>query len=966
MKNKFTWYGLIAIILLGTGICFVGCKDEVNAVVQYVGKVVYGGTTTPFADLEVKVTNGDKIHCVTHTDKNGDFSLSVRVNEIDGSYYLLAGDSTCVPKKVKLGGYGQKKVDLGVIDVEGPTLPIVTTHPIRNVITDKATSGGNVVSDGRSTVTARGVCWSKSENPTTKDNYTTNGSGTGEFESQMTELEYNTVYYVRAYATNRLGTAYGNQIKFSTMSGKAEVKTDSVYAVTAVSAKCAGKVTDDGGFKVTARGVCWAKSPDPTTTDYIANEGSGKGTFVCALRNLDINAIYYVRAFATNETGTFYGEQVKIQTLDGMAVVELNSIKDITATSATVNAAVTYDCDIAVTERGVCWSTNQYPTIDGSHVVTGRGMGSYVCSITKLEYGTKYYVRAYATNSTGTAYSEQYAFTTFDGMAIVTTANATNITAISATCGGDVTNDGTLTVTARGVCYGITQYPTIEGDHTTDGNGTGKFTSTLSNLNDKTAYYYRAYAITNAGTSYGEQRTFTTKDGSATVVLGESSDIKAASAIWTATITGDGGIKVTERGFCYSTNQYPTIDGDHIVVGNGLGEFTGTLTKLIHNKLYYIRAYAINAIGTVYSEQKQFTTASGLPIVTTKETTATSITISSGGNILEDGGYTISARGICYSTTNSTPTINDNYTVAGLGIGDFSTIITNVSVNTTYYIRAYATNSICTAYGDVIIVTTGNGLPTITTANIGENVTETTANGGGQVTDDGGYAVTAYGICWNTLPYPTINDNKTNDGAGTGYFSSTINDIDITGSNTYYVRAYATNKNGTAYGEQIKVSKENLDYKTLPRTEYGGYIYVLYKDMGAMSFNEANKVCEELVFAGYDDWQIPENEVLLQIMTYYTTGWMRNDGKPFTYRTIQNAVMHNLESSAYYYATNELYGYVGIISSNYYEKCTKEECDLERYDCCWERFYYHTGPSFRGNVTNGGRIRPVRKYKATK
>lgn len=947
MKNKFTWCGLIAIILLGTGICFVGCKDEVNAVVQYVGKVVYGGTTTPFADLEVKVTNGDKIHCVTHTDKNGDFSFSVRVNEIDGSYYLLAGDSTCIPKKVKLGGYGQKKVDLGVIDVEGPTLPVVLTTPISNVSTGKAVSGGNVTSDGRSTVTARGVCWSKSEEPTISDSHTTNGGGTGEFESQMTELEYNTVYYVRAYATNRLGTAYGNQIKFSTMSGKAEVKTDSVYAVTAVSAKCAGKVTDDGGFKVTARGVCWAKSPDPTTTDYIANEGSGKGTFVCALRNLDINAVYYVRAFATNETGTFYGEQVKIQTLDGMAVVELNSIKDITATSATVNAAVTYDCDIAVTERGVCWSTNQYPTTDGDHVIAGKGIGSYVCSITKLEYGTKYYIRAYAVNSTGTTYSEQLTFSTSDGLAQITTTSATNVTATTATCGGNVTDDGTLNVTARGVYYSTSQYPTIEDAHTNDGKGIGAFSNVLKNLNPNSTYYYRAYATTAAGTAYGEQKSFKTTDGMAKVTTAEATNVTAVSATVGGNVTDDGTMTVIARGVCYSTIQYPTIEeATHTTDGKGKGAFTSILNNLLPNNTYYYRAYATTAAGTTYGEQQTFTTETGLPIVVTTETTANSVQISSGGIVSGDGGYAIIARGLCYSTINSYPTIEDLVTTSGKGLGKFTSIITNVSVNTTYYVRAYATNSIGTAYGEVITIMTDNGLPTVTTTIIGENVTETTANGGGQVTDDGGYAVTTYGVCWSTLPYPTINDNKTTDGSGTGYFSSTITDIDITGENIYYVRAYAVNKNGICYGNQVLVSRENIAYRDLPAIQYGGYIYRIYYDIGQMSWEVANQACDDLIYGGYDDWQLPTQDELIYIMNNWIYGWYTTTGKTFTYTPNRTSGYGN--DSAKYWTT--------LKNACYYP--------VDNYSCGLAHCYNNMPPTTTSGTADT-HARPVRKYKAT-
>ena len=317
---------------------------------------------------------------------------------------------------------------------------------------------------------------------------------------------------------------------------------------------------------------------------------------------------------------------------------------------------------------------------------------------------------------------------------------------------------------------------------------------------------------------------------------------------------------------------------------------------------------------------------------TTSSTTATSTSITSGGEITDDGGYNIIARGVCYSTNNSTPTIEDSYTTAGIGIGAYSTIITNVSVSTTYYIRAYATNSIGTAYGDVKIVTTENGLPSVTTTVIGENVTQNTAVSGGQVTNDGGYPVTARGVCWNTLPYPTINNSKTTDGSGTGYYTSTVTGIDLTSSNVYYVRAYATNQNGTTYGEQVMVSKENWDYKNLPSVEYGGYIYRIYPDIGAMTWTEANTACENLVYGGYDDWMLPETrDLLIHIMTNCKTGWKTDAGNNYT------------SGSSADYWTSQLY------STFYYYGC---------------HYYYGEPKGYSLSMSSSCRVRPVRKYLA--
>ena len=111
-----------------------------------------------------------------------------------------------------------------------------------------------------------------------------------------------------------------------------------------------------------------------------------------------------------------------------------------------------------------------------------------------------------------TVYGEQRSFTTLQNIELptVTTTNVSNITQTTATSGGNVTDDGGANVTARGVCWSTSQNPTISNSHTTDGNGTGSFTSNMTGLTANTTYYVRAYATNEKGTSYGEQKSFTT------------------------------------------------------------------------------------------------------------------------------------------------------------------------------------------------------------------------------------------------------------------------------------------------------------------------------------------------------------------------------------------------------------------------------------------------------------------------
>ena len=196
------------------------------------------------------------------------------------------------------------------------TLPSVNTLAITNITQNSATCGGDVTDDGGATVTARGVCWSTSQNPTITNNHTNDGGGTGSFSSYITGLSENTTFYVRAFATNSSGTAYGNGISFTSGQNITTpvVLTDSVTNITQNSATCGGNVTTDGGSTVTARGVCWSTAPNPTIIDYHTSDGSGTGFFTSDIIDLSENTTYYVRAYATNSFDTGYGNEISFST----------------------------------------------------------------------------------------------------------------------------------------------------------------------------------------------------------------------------------------------------------------------------------------------------------------------------------------------------------------------------------------------------------------------------------------------------------------------------------------------------------------------------------------------------------------------------------------------------------------------------------------------------------------------------
>ncbi len=202
-----------------------------------------------------------------------------------------------------------------------PSLPSVTTATVTGVTQSGAESGGNVTDDGGGFVIAKGVCWSTSQNPTPDDFSTKDASGTGSYTSNITGLDCNTTYYVRAYAVNSAGTAYGGQEEFTTTECSSEVlptvTTSPVTSVTDVTATGGGEVTENGGGTVSAKGVCWSTESEPTLSDDFTSDGTGTGVFTSNLSGLTKSTTYYVRAYATNLAGTAYGEEVTFRTYEG-------------------------------------------------------------------------------------------------------------------------------------------------------------------------------------------------------------------------------------------------------------------------------------------------------------------------------------------------------------------------------------------------------------------------------------------------------------------------------------------------------------------------------------------------------------------------------------------------------------------------------------------------------------------------
>jgi hypothetical protein len=204
----------------------------------------------------------------------------------------------------------------GLIGCEEPILPTLTTTIASSITPNSANSGGEITADGGGAVTEHGVCWSTSQNPTIAGSHTSEGPASiGVFTSTINGLSQGNIYFVRAYATNSVGTAYGNEQTFRTKFASPIVMTMPAASITATSALLGGNVMDEGLSPITQKGIVYGTTTNPTIAGPKALSSSGIGSYLLNVTPLQSARVYYFRAFATNSEGTFYGNEFSFTTL---------------------------------------------------------------------------------------------------------------------------------------------------------------------------------------------------------------------------------------------------------------------------------------------------------------------------------------------------------------------------------------------------------------------------------------------------------------------------------------------------------------------------------------------------------------------------------------------------------------------------------------------------------------------------
>jgi uncharacterized protein (TIGR02145 family) len=674
-------------------------------------------------------------------------------------------------------------------------------------------------------------------------------------------------------ATNKGGCTISQELVLKAVAPT--VTTDSIPAgtITATTATAYGTVTFDGGVPETKRGVVYSTSNTNLKlgadgVDSVTS-GTGMGSFACNLKRLVPCTQYYVRAFAINEVDTAYGEVKEFTTpsftcgntltdIDGneyetlllgsqcwmkqnLRVSHYANGDTILLSTSTVGTTspYRYEPDSNLTTCGYLY--NWYAAMGGSSSSASNPSNVQgVCpkgwhlpsdaEWTQLtdfvsSYNNGIYVCGNDPANIGKSMASQQGWPVIPGEGCnigntIATNNSTQFSIPSAgtwDCGGGIGTSG----------IGYTN------------NGHAIFLSATENDDPTYSVYCREfYYMESVAEKTAPHKTFgrsvrcVLDCATGHTYLPTVSTVKITNTGGTlsmaANVDADGGAEVTARGVCWSTSQHPTTSSDHTAdSGTGTGEFTVT-GSLTPGATYYVRAYATNSEGTAYGAEVSFVMPNLPTVTTTAATDVTASTATTGGDVTADGGASVTARGVCWSTSPN-PTIADSHTSDGSGTGGFTSNITGLNATTTYYVRAYATNAGGTSYGSQVSFTTTDVLPKVTTSAVSNisGTTDITATCGGNVTDMGLDDVTARGVCWSTSENPTISDSHTTDGSGLGSFTSDI--TSLTAGNTYYVRAYATNSAGTAYGNQVNFTVPLIDGKSCPGTptvtDHEGNVY---------------------------------------------------------------------------------------------------------------------------------------------
>lgn len=686
------------------------------------GASPYGGLT---------MYNG-KLYGVTYNGGDSDLGVIFKIDTDGNNFALLhefsGGSNGEYPRgnSLKIDGtylYGLTQeggdYDAGVIFkyslAEEPT---VTTTAVSGISATEATSGGNVTADGGASVTARGVCWNTSGTATLADSYTSDGSGTGTYTSSLSGLDADAQYYVRAYATNSVGTGYGSEESFRTLAN----------VPGAPSLNASSATTIDISLDVNGNPANTEFAVQETgSTNYVQGDGSlgaseawqiaaTWGTFTATGLSVDTEYELQIKARNGDATETAFGTSASVYThanAPGAPTVDNPS-------SSSLDITLDVNGNPANTEFAI------QETSSGDYVQSDGSLGASEAWQTAATWGTKsvscaspnaiYTFQVKARNGDGaeSAFSGTTSDRTLAAVPGAPTAHSSDETTIDlslAANGNPAHTEFAIQET------GSTNY--VQGDGSLGASEAWQTaatwgTFTVTGLSPDTEYTFHAKARNADGdeTAFGPQTSYSTQKAAPIVTTNAATGASVSAATLNGVVTANG-YEATVK-FEYGTSpaygsEITTINGSPVAAGGSNVSCDASISGLSGNTTYHYRIVATNSQGTSYGSNVSFTTNAGSPNITTLEAEgngaiaktlrARASANGSSTTVTFEYGTTV-AYGNTLSDVIGSPLDSDENNAIVEGDAE------NLTPETTYHYRAIAENAIGQITGSDMTFTT--------------------------------------------------------------------------------------------------------------------------------------------------------------------------------------------------------------------------------------------------------------------
>ena len=705
--------------------------------------------------------------------------------------------------------YGNE-IMITTVDVK---LPTVSTISVLDIGYRKATFEGTVVNTGNQKPNIGFCVGTKAGLSYTNADFVIYCDTFSNFSKKLFNLQHSTTYYVRAFAENSAGIAYGNELNFSTLKiFKPNIQTISVDSIGFINASVSGKIINDGGDVIETSGICIGTTSTPTINDIFINNNSGNTTSIQAFTNdLAPNTTYYARAYAKNSGGESYGNTIKFNTLT--IDILTNEVSDISLFEASFSGEVKHQGNISNIQTGFCYSEHTNPSSKDFTISNWGAGNSFSANPTDLNSNTTYYVRAYVRINDMFAYGNEVTFKT--PSITLTTLPVSNIKGIKASLTGMVSDSIVAQNKRIGFCYSTSPNPTLNDLVVIDWSyyNSAKFQSQITDLKQNTTYYVRSLIKGNFDqVVYGNEVSFTSGFIKLPTITTDSvSDINLHTAILFKTIVEDGGDNISEHGFCLATHASPTTKD--LVVDN----YANEVSTLKINTKYYVRAYAKNTAGIAYGNEISFTTAD-LKIETVSITKITFASAEMKAKVTaRPKNFQNGEATYLLISKKTNPTFKDNDIALDFWYNGDSLVkkYTQFEPGTTYYVKAaiisYSNNYSDTAYGTILSFTTKTAPKVVTFAPTKISSNNVTFSGSNE--NSNGYLFTERGFIVSKKPNISFTNKEYTftSNMGIGAFE-TIGDLQP--NTTYYVKAYTKTKDYlTVYGNEISFKTLAVGYK---------------------------------------------------------------------------------------------------------------------------------------------------------